>query len=224
METPMNIERYKLPVLIAASLHGALFLCMSETTAVAIVPPEEKRVLPPLPPETLVMEPDPSEMPQSSAAGGGAKPLQGAPDIPPLSTDAPFTVTISPEVPVFDPVKDLKDFRGGLPGPVDGIGDFRGARVPDVSRLDRIPRAMVQPSPAYPDAMRRGAVNGSVTVSFVVDRDGRVIKADVVHSTHREFEESAVRAVLRWRFEPGMQNGRKVSFRMSVPIEFNAES
>jgi hypothetical protein len=28
--------------------------------------------------------------------------------------------------------------------------------------------------------------------------------------------------VLRWRFEPGTIGGRRVSFRMAVPIEFNA--
>ena len=109
---------------------------------------------------------------------------------------------------------------GDLRGPGDGPGSFPS--VPDIRSLDRVPRATVRPVPSYPDAMRKSGTSGSVTVEFVVDTTGRVVTAEAVRWTHREFVDPAVLAVLRWRFEPGTMNGRKVSFRMAVPIEFNA--
>ena len=81
---------------------------------------------------------------------------------------------------------------------------------------------MVQRAPGYPEMLRRDGVDGSVTVEFVVGTDGRVLQAEAVKWSHREFVEPAVRAVREWRFEPGTQGGRKVRFRMAVPIEFNA--
>jgi len=59
-----------------------------------------------------------------------------------------------------------------------------------------------------------------VTVEFAVDTEGRVVRAEAVRYTHREFAEPAVRAVLKWRFEPGRRHGRVVPFRMAVPMEF----
>ena len=55
-----------------------------------------------------------------------------------------------------------------------------------------------------------------------MDTSGRVVSAEAVRWTHRNFVDSAVRAVLLWRFEPGTIDGRKVSFRMAIPIEFVA--
>jgi protein TonB len=105
---------------------------------------------------------------------------------------------------------------GGPGGPGGPIG------VPRAIDLDRAPRTIAQPSPDYPYALKHDGVDGSVTVEFIVGTDGRVISAEAVKWTRREFVDSAVKAVLRWRFEPGTMNGRKVRFRMAVPIEFNS--
>jgi outer membrane biosynthesis protein TonB len=37
------------------------------------------------------------------------------------------------------------------------------------------------------------------------------------------FADAALRAVARWKFEPGLKNGRHVRFRMSVPIMFRID-
>lgn len=81
---------------------------------------------------------------------------------------------------------------------------------------------MSQPAPTYPYAMRTAGITGSVVVEFVVNMAGEVITADAVKWTHRDFVDPAVRAVMHWRFEPGTVQGKKVRFRMAVPIEFNA--
>lgn len=221
----MNIERYKMPVIIAASLHGALFLIIPETTIDnATGPADEPSVWAPPVNDPIPVDITPPAESESMAPAGGGKALPQSRDIPPLTRDNPtFTVPVSQDTTTIDPVKDLKNYRGEPMGPGSGIGDLANVGIPGIALLDRVPRAMVQPAPVYPDELRRQGVAGSVTVNFIVDTEGRVVKADVVSSTHRGFEESAVRAVLRWRFEPGTQSGRKVSFRMAVPIEFSAE-
>jgi len=221
----MNIERYKMPVIIAAGLHGALFLVMPETTVghpteLVDVP---KEWAPPVNDPVPVDLTPPEESPSSEPAGGG-KPLPGIPDVPqPLRDMTAITVPITHHTPSIDPVKDLAGYRGEPIGPGVGPGDLANVGIPGIANLDRVPRAMVQPAPAYPASLRNDGVSGSVMVEFVVDTTGRVVSAEPIKWTHREFVEPAVRAVLRWRFEPGTLDGRKVRFRMAVPIEFSAE-
>lgn len=47
-----------------------------------------------------------------------------------------------------------------------------------------------------------------------------VVNPFVVSSTDHRFEEASLRAVSKWRFEPGKHHGRVVRFRMSVPLVF----
>ncbi len=222
----MNTHRFGIPVIIAAALHGALFLVSKEPEIIVDIASPVKITeitLKPESPERIEMQPD-SPAESSAPAGGPVKALPETPEVvTPLRGDETFLVPISTHRPTPETITDLKDYRGLPPGTDTGIGVWGVPSVPDVHKLDRVPRAVVQNSPTYPDALRRDGIDGSVTVEFVVGIDGNVLKAEAVKWTRREFVEPAVRAVLRWRFEPGTQGGRKVSFRMAVPIEFNAE-
>lgn len=222
----MNIQRFGVPVVVAAGLHGALFLIMPDDR-VEITPVEKPLVV-----EEIRMEPPPFELPEhqepaEAAAAGGPRPLPTTPEVAPLDTPHPeFTVQIdTPNTTVevdrrLDKVPSVPFGPGGDGRDPVGKGSFRGAV--DLIKLDRTPRALAQPSPDYPRMLQSIGVGGSVTVEFVVDTTGRVGSAEAVKWTHREFVDPAVRAVMRWRFEPGTVGGRKVRFRMAVPIEFNA--
>jgi len=141
----------------------------------------------------------------------------------PLRGDEPFKVPVTRESPVVDRVKNLEGVTGLDPGTGWEPGDLTGVRLPLGHELDREPRPIARPSPRYPADMRQAGLEGSVTVEFVVGTDGRVVTAEAVRWTRREFVDEAVGAVRTWRFEPGTINGRKVRFRMAVPIEFMAE-
>jgi protein TonB len=215
----MNTERYILPVVIAAGLHGALFLGFPDRNPPP--PPDEEEaavVLPPLPRMEMT---DPLPVDPDAEGGGRADPIPAQIDIPRPASPTGFTVPVMPSAPSIWPVVTLPDNPSGPIGPGEP-GHTGRPRLPDVCNLDRIPRATVQPAPAYPDTMRKSATDGSVTVEFIVDTTGRVVAAGAVRWSHREFVDPAVAAVRRWRFEPGTLDGRKVSFRMAVPIEFNA--
>ena len=214
----MNPQRYIMPVIIAAGLHGALVYFFSDTKPPIIcLKPEKPQILPDYP--RLEMT-DPVMDPGDSGAGK-ADPLPSQQDIErPANSEDIFTIRVTPAAVAIKPVTALPANPAGLIGSEEiGKGIGRPG-LPTPINLDRVPRATVRPPPAYPGNMR--STDGSVTVEFVVDTAGRVVTAEAVRWTHRDFVDSAVRAVLRWRFEPGTINGRKVSFRMAIPIEFIA--
>jgi protein TonB len=219
----MNIQRYGVPVIVAAAIHGSLFLIGGEEPIVIITPPAKLIPFTPPPVEEPIQVRADDEH-DTSPAGGPVKSLPSTPDVPDLSPGPKhFTVPVEPYRPSLDPVKTLEP-GVGYPGDF-GPGDpnkFGRPALPGAEALDRTPRAMVQPSPAYPSDLRNAGIDGTVVVEFVVDTTGRVVKAEATRWSQREFADPAVRAVLRWRFEPGTIGGRKVSFRMAVPIEFNA--
>ena len=214
----MNPQRYIMPVIIAAGLHGALVFFFSDTkSSIICLKPEKPQILPDFPRIEMT---DPVRDPGDPGAGK-ADPLPSQEDIPrPASPEDIFKINVTPSADPIRPVTTLPPNPTSLIGPGDIGNNIGRPSLPTVGYLDRIPRATVRPPPAYPGNMR--STDGSVTVEFVVDTTGRVVTAEAVRWTHRDFVDPAVRAVLRWRFEPGTINGSKVSFRMAIPIEFIA--
>jgi RNA polymerase sigma factor (sigma-70 family) len=90
-----------------------------------------------------------------------------------------------------------------------------------IGELDERPKPKTQVAPKYPGAMATAGIEGSVVVSFVIDKAGEVQAARAVSSTRVEFEAAAVAAVEQWKFEPGRKNGRDVNTQVSQRIDFN---
>jgi protein TonB len=62
---------------------------------------------------------------------------------------------------------------------------------------------------------------GRVIISFVVEKDGRLTDFKVERSLRKEFDIEALRVLKRSpEWIPGMKNGKKVSVRYFVPINF----
>jgi protein TonB len=69
--------------------------------------------------------------------------------------------------------------------------------------------------------LQRGE-SGTVLLQVEVDARGQPRRVDVVQSSRsRSLDREAVRAVERWEFSPAIRNGRAVSAKVLVPIEFN---
>ena len=88
-----------------------------------------------------------------------------------------------------------------------------------IADLDQKPRIIYQPGPILNSKLRRKAP-GTVYIIFVVDKQGRVQNPIVQKATDPVFEMPALKAVRKWKFEPGKHNGKAVRFRMRVPITF----
>ena len=177
---------------------------------------EEPPPLPPEPPEVKKAEdppPDDEDAPKVLFAPPSLV------DIPGIRPDSGFVEPITPPTPPGIPkVPGLVTIPSGPP-----VDPGRG-KIFDPSQLEQVPVAKVQMQPAYPYDMKRGGIEGIVTVGFIVDPNGDVRNAYAIGSTRREFEAAAVLAVSKWKFRPGWKGGRAVNTRMSVPIVFRIEN
>lgn len=222
----MNIQKYLLPASIAATMHVALLWLLPEQpyTRIIAVPLKPGPVKPP---EVLPVPPeDPAER-ESNAEP--VRPLKGKPappelpDVPASLPDGQRTIPVDPRPRRFDhSITGIPEKIGAEDGVPNGI-DISRVTLFSPDALDRVPEARVQVPPDYPHAMRQSGAGGSVLVEFDVDTAGRVVRAAAIRYTDREFVEPAVRAVRKWRFEPGRRHGKAVPFRLAVPIEFGLE-
>jgi TonB family protein len=87
-----------------------------------------------------------------------------------------------------------------------------------------MPKPIRRFDPEYPLILRSNGLRGEVLTEFVVSDKGAVTEAKVVRSTDPAFDEPALEAIRRWKFEPGTQNGKPVHTRMQQPISFGIES
>lgn len=90
-----------------------------------------------------------------------------------------------------------------------------------LSEVDSHPRVVHKVPPSYPFRAKRRGVEGKVEVRFLVDTKGRVSQVSLIQAEPEGvFEESALKAVRKWRFEPGKKDGQPVATWVQVPIRF----
>lgn len=89
-----------------------------------------------------------------------------------------------------------------------------------MENVDQAPRAITQEPPAYPIELRSAKIQGSVTVEFIVAKDGTVHEPRIIRSTHAGFEEPVLAAIVLWRFEPGRLRGQPVNTRAQIDVPF----
>ncbi|WP_259069579.1 TonB family protein [Mucilaginibacter sp. X4EP1] len=90
-----------------------------------------------------------------------------------------------------------------FPGGQEGFGKFIGSNI------------------KYPAKAKENNVQGKVTVSFIVERDGSPSEIKVVKGIGSGCDEEAVRVMkLSPKWEPGIHNSEAVPVILSVPINF----
>jgi len=215
--------RFILPATLATAFHVFVLFSNGHNIGTKIVTspssqPEVKRMV-----VDLNDPPEPTPDPETGAAEAKGNPEQYLPRLPEL----PSRLASVFEMPMarVNPQPDASVVRI-TPGPMgvpDGIGSEKMTIISS-KFLDNPPRTRSQVAPNYPADAKNAGVTGEVTVEFVVDEGGRVQTARVVQSTDTRFESATLRAVQKWRFEPGKKNGRAVRFRMVAPVVFSLET
>lgn len=96
------------------------------------------------------------------------------------------------------------------------------AAAPEVSAADFKRTRFV--APVYPpQALSRGQ-EGEVRVRITVDTAGRVTAAQVLSATPPDvFDQAAVNAVRKWRFEPVIRDGRPIEASIATTIRFRPD-
>ena len=171
-------------------------------------PTVELLALPPVEPDKPEDVPNPEE---SHDIADLVPPMQA--DLPSIS-ESPFTQLTQPPPPPQGKLGSGFSIPKGRPGSGQG-------KMFDFASLDQKPEPRFQPLPTYPFEMKRaGGIEGSVTVTFVVDSTGATSDPAIIRSTNRGFESSAIEAVLKWKFRPGKKGGVAVNTR-NVVITLN---
>ena len=86
------------------------------------------------------------------------------------------------------------------------------------------PRKLVDVRPVYPPAMRDAGLEGVVSLTALIDGQGRVSSVRVIGSpAHPELGKAAADAVRQWQFSPTLLNGEAVEVLMNVQVGFSLE-
>ena len=73
----------------------------------------------------------------------------------------------------------------------------------------------------YPEQAMKEGIQGRVTVSFIVEKDGRVSNVRLLRSVQSSLDKEAVRVVKSMpKWSPGKQKGKPVRVRFVVPVMF----
>lgn len=77
----------------------------------------------------------------------------------------------------------------------------------------------------YPQEARMSGIQGTVYVSFVVERDGSIVDVRVFKKIGGGCDEEAIRVVSKMpKWKPGMQKGKAVRVQFNMPIKFTLAS
>jgi len=94
----------------------------------------------------------------------------------------------------------------------------------EMGQVDRAPMIASQLPPPYPYSARRRGIEGAVQVRFLVDEQGRVQHLEITKAQPSGvFEESVLRTVPRWRFQPGRKDGQAVATWVETTVRFKLE-
>ena len=84
------------------------------------------------------------------------------------------------------------------------------------------PKPRRKAKPVFPKEAHRKRLEGHVTLQARVMEDGSVTEIEVKNSTNpgQGFEDAAIAALKKWRYEPGTLNGKPVPVYFTVTIDF----
>ncbi len=73
----------------------------------------------------------------------------------------------------------------------------------------------------YPADAREAKKQGTVYITFVVNKDGRVSEVKVLRGLYPSLDKEAMRVVSRMpNWKPGTQNGKPVRTQFNLPVKF----
>jgi periplasmic protein TonB len=108
--------------------------------------------------------------------------------------------------------------KGPGVGPGSGGGTGGGAYKPGggVSA----PVALFRPEPEYSEEARKAKWQGSAMLQLIVDQNGAPQNIQVTKSLGMGLDQKAIEAVMRWRFKPGMKDGKPVPVIATIEVNF----
>jgi TonB family protein len=106
---------------------------------------------------------------------------------------------------------------GGL-GPGEGGGV--GGGVYRVGGGVTAPALLYKVEPEYSEEARKAKYQGTVLLYVQVDPSGKAVNMRVLHSLGLGLDEKAMEAVKKWKFKPGMKDGKAVTVEAQIEVNF----
>ena len=82
------------------------------------------------------------------------------------------------------------------------------------------PVPIYKPEPQYPQEGKDAHAEGAVGLSLVVDQNGVPLQVTVTQPLEPSLDAAAVAAIEKWRFTPGMKDGKPVPVRATIVVQF----
>ncbi|KAA6343309.1 hypothetical protein EZS27_008991 [termite gut metagenome] len=116
---------------------------------------------------------------------------------------APVIVEEEPdEQAIFEVVENMPEYPGGM----SALMQYLGKNI------------------KYPTIAQENGTQGKVIVQFVVNKDGSVVDPVVVRSVDPYLDKEAIRVISTLpKWKPGMQRGKAVRVKYTVPVQFRLQ-
>lgn len=229
-------------VLFSAGLFSASYLLRSHPDLAVVTKPDPETVI-----ELSEIKPPPAE----PAVKKTVLPASGAAQKPVLSVSQNMKPVVD-ELAKIDPkpieaqntIAGNTDVPGDLPGlntlangngngtetKAEGSGDDGIVPFTAIEKLPTFPGGMeawtkfLSKNLRYPEQASSDGVSGRVYMSFIVEKDGRITDIQVSRAAGHGFDEEAKRVLeLAPQWKPGIQNGKPVRVRYTMPINFTIQ-
>jgi TonB family protein len=103
------------------------------------------------------------------------------------------------EEPVFTVVEVMPKFKGGK----EALYTYLGNNI------------------KYPEDAKKEGIEGTVYVTYVIEKDGSVSHVKVLRGVHESLDKEAVRVIKEMpKWEPGKQRGKPVRVQYNMPIKY----
>jgi protein TonB len=109
---------------------------------------------------------------------------------------------------------------GSGPGFGAGSGGNTGGGAYKIGGGVSAPAVILKVEPEYSEEARKAKFQGTVLLSVVVDEKGNPRDLRVVRPLGLGLDEKAIEAVMKWRFRPGLKDGRAVPVSAYVEVNF----
>lgn len=74
----------------------------------------------------------------------------------------------------------------------------------------------------YPVAAIQNNIQGTVEVSFVIEKDGSITDCQVTQSVHTLLDQASLKVVRKMpKWSPAWEDGKPIRFNYSVPVKFH---
>ena len=108
--------------------------------------------------------------------------------------------------PVPDEAFDVVEVMPVYPGGMEGLINYLSENI------------------SYPKDAKEQKISGRVIITFVIEKDGSVTEVTTVKSVFPSLDEEAVRVVKGMpKWKPGMQKGKVVRVKYTLPISFSLD-